>query len=570
MERVSWDDAQLLLDRLNKHEKDAVWVYRLPKEVEWEYACRGGPLSDKLESAYDYYFDKPTNQLLPAQANFGKGLKRPCKVGSYQPNRLGLYDMHGNVWEWCDDAEKSADGAPHRVARGGSWVSRSGHCRAAHRDADLLSLRDAKVGLRVARVPVGTEVVKIPPEEKKPADVVSSPPAVGPKPNVATTASKFSGRPFLVRGEWTIENDELVQPTLASGDEFHPLLAFGEETLSNYDLTLDAKKTGGRDQLGVYFQWLGPGHYREFCLKGNREMEFDYRYNGKWDREDGNSKGLNYSSNRWYSLKVEARGDTFRVYLDGVLQFEQTDPRFTHGRICLYTWNAAARFRRVKVSDPQGTVLFEGLPELLPASNKTTPKASIGNTSRLLTAAETAAKSNQQQWAERLKSPVISTNSLGIKLALIPPGQFQMGSPKSERQRNGNEQQHRVRITKPFYLGVYEITQSDFEQVIGRNASFFSKRWRSDRGRDRRRHEPESRGQRHLVRCHRILQQAERKREAATVLPDRRDRTRCRWGDKRGKGERRGGRRLSFADGSRMGIRLSGRNDSPLQLRNGQ
>ena len=73
VENVSWDDAQVFLERLNKREKEAGWVYRLPKEAEWEYACRGGPLSDKLESAYDFYFDKPTNQLLPAQANFGHG-----------------------------------------------------------------------------------------------------------------------------------------------------------------------------------------------------------------------------------------------------------------------------------------------------------------------------------------------------------------------------------------------------------------------------------------------------------------------------------------------------------------
>jgi hypothetical protein len=302
---------------------------------------------------------------LPAQANFGKGLHRTLRVGSYQPNRLGLYDLCGNVWEWCDDAEKTVDGAPQRVARGGSWLSRPPHCRAAHRDVVPLSRRDAKLGLRVARVPVGKELVTIPPEEKKPADVVTSPPTGGPAPNptVTTTASTISGRPFLARGEWTIENDEVVQPTLATGDEI-PLLVFGAETLSNYDLIVEAKNTGGQGAMGIFFHWLGPGHYRKFFLEGNRWLNFSYSYNGKWGREEGNEKKLSYSSNRWYSLKVEARGDTFRAYLDGVLQFEQTDARFTHGRICLFTNKAAARFRRFKVSDPQGKVLFEGLPQV--------------------------------------------------------------------------------------------------------------------------------------------------------------------------------------------------------------
>src|SRR5688572_4583419 len=82
VESVTWGDAQMFLERLNKWEKEAGWVYRLPKEAEWEYACRGGPHSDKLNSGWDFYFATPTNKLLPDQANFapeeGKGLQRPC------------------------------------------------------------------------------------------------------------------------------------------------------------------------------------------------------------------------------------------------------------------------------------------------------------------------------------------------------------------------------------------------------------------------------------------------------------------------------------------------------------
>jgi formylglycine-generating enzyme required for sulfatase activity len=149
VENVAWDDMQAFLERLNNGEKVAGWVYRLPTAAEWEYACRGGPLSDKSESAYDFYFDEPTNQLRPEQANVSRYLQRTCKVGSYQPNRLGLYDMHGNVWEWCNDPERTVDGASSREPRGGGWSTAPVACKAAHR---LGPARwEGRVGLRLAR-----------------------------------------------------------------------------------------------------------------------------------------------------------------------------------------------------------------------------------------------------------------------------------------------------------------------------------------------------------------------------------------------------------------------------------
>jgi formylglycine-generating enzyme required for sulfatase activity len=145
VENVSWDQCQTFVAKLNELEKETGWVYRLPKEVEWEYACRGGPMSDKLDSAFDFYFAKPTNIVLPERANFehGNGLKRPCKVGSYQPNVLGLYDMHGNVWEYFEDPE---------LIGGGSWLDESYFCRAAHRSPTLTN-RYSNLGFRMARIP---------------------------------------------------------------------------------------------------------------------------------------------------------------------------------------------------------------------------------------------------------------------------------------------------------------------------------------------------------------------------------------------------------------------------------
>jgi formylglycine-generating enzyme required for sulfatase activity len=71
-------------------------------------------------------------------------------------------------------------------------------------------------------------------------------------------------------------------------------------------------------------------------------------------------------------------------------------------------------------------------------------------------------------------APKSFTNSIGMKLVLIPAGKFKMGSPKDEKDREGDEQQHEIQITKAFYLGAYEVTQKQFKQVMGYNPSYFS------------------------------------------------------------------------------------------------
>jgi eukaryotic-like serine/threonine-protein kinase len=157
VENVSWEDAKefvkLLNAKVKKERKEAGWEYRLPTEEEWEYACRGGPMLNKAESAFDFYFEKPGTTLSKEQANFAQSkLDRTCKVGSYRPNRLGLYDMAGNVWQWCEehfDSKKS----PDRVMRGGSWADGGGSCTAWSRLGISPSARHLNVGLRLARVP---------------------------------------------------------------------------------------------------------------------------------------------------------------------------------------------------------------------------------------------------------------------------------------------------------------------------------------------------------------------------------------------------------------------------------
>ena len=134
MEQVSWNGTREFIKKLNEKERNKGWTYRLPTEAEWEYACRGGATSEK-ECSFHFYFDKPTNDLSSEQANFcGEGLfgkapkgpclDRTCKVGSYKPNKVGLYDMHGNVSQWCADLFEAdgSGGGSDRVTRGGGWL----------------------------------------------------------------------------------------------------------------------------------------------------------------------------------------------------------------------------------------------------------------------------------------------------------------------------------------------------------------------------------------------------------------------------------------------------------------
>jgi formylglycine-generating enzyme required for sulfatase activity len=168
VEQVSWNDVQVFLQKLNAANSRSGFLYRLPTADEWEYILRGGPIS-KSQSQYHYYFARSktdltavgSNDLASTQANFdgnypagagkkGPYLKTTSAVGNYHPNPLGMYDMHGNVWEWTF-TEKGSD----RVYCGGSWFSAGDICEASYRRGRDPGDRILDLGLRLLAVPVG-------------------------------------------------------------------------------------------------------------------------------------------------------------------------------------------------------------------------------------------------------------------------------------------------------------------------------------------------------------------------------------------------------------------------------
>jgi formylglycine-generating enzyme required for sulfatase activity len=135
VENVSWDEVQDFIQRLNGLSQR--YTFRLPTEAEWEYACRAGTTGDYAGS-------------LDAMAWYGANSgNRTHPVGQKQPNAWGLYDMHGNVWEWCQDwygsnyYEQSPGTDPQgpssgsgRVVRGGSWGDSAAFCGSVARHYD--------------------------------------------------------------------------------------------------------------------------------------------------------------------------------------------------------------------------------------------------------------------------------------------------------------------------------------------------------------------------------------------------------------------------------------------------
>jgi formylglycine-generating enzyme required for sulfatase activity len=166
VETVSWLDAQEFCARLATHTKHR---YQLPSEAEWEYACRAGTTTpfhfgETIDAQLANYRAKEKY----AEGELGEDRQRTTSVGSFGvANDFGLYDMHGNVWEWCQDdcnynyKNALGDGSAWleskdkkdtlKILRGGSWLNFPDGCRSACRLRDFTDAKNNSFGFRVAR-----------------------------------------------------------------------------------------------------------------------------------------------------------------------------------------------------------------------------------------------------------------------------------------------------------------------------------------------------------------------------------------------------------------------------------
>ncbi|MCU0570389.1 MAG: formylglycine-generating enzyme family protein [Oculatellaceae cyanobacterium Prado106] len=174
VEKVTWNDAQAFCGKLSQKTGHN---YRLPSEAEWEYACRAGTttpfhfgetITTDLANyqGTDWEYQGTTYPGNYGNAPKGKYREQTTDVGSFPANAFGLCDMHGNVWEWCEDVyHENYQGAPtngsawneggeqgRRILRGGSWNSLPGICRSANRVGSSSDFLNSNFGFRVVAV----------------------------------------------------------------------------------------------------------------------------------------------------------------------------------------------------------------------------------------------------------------------------------------------------------------------------------------------------------------------------------------------------------------------------------
>ena len=150
---ISWDDCQSFITKLNSLTGEK---FRMPTEAEWEYAARGGNKSQK-------YLYSGSNTIGDVAWYTTNSNEKTHEVKTKSPNELGIYDMSGNVWEWCSDwygsyssnAQTNPTGATsgfYRVYRGGSWYNNASYCRVAYRNNSCIpSYRYNILGLRLVQ-----------------------------------------------------------------------------------------------------------------------------------------------------------------------------------------------------------------------------------------------------------------------------------------------------------------------------------------------------------------------------------------------------------------------------------
>ena len=468
VEAVHWIDAAEFCAKLSQRENLKPFYfrggatitlldgtgYRLPTEAEWEFACRARTTS-KFWSGDK---DQELAQVGWFQKNSGG---RTHAVGELKANPFGLYDIHGNVWEWVQDTwnptsyeqfrESSAtnpsspfDSAASHVVRGGSRSQLASNTRSSHRYARSPAALGPEFGFRVS-LPVDAvrQAVANVSRADGSIDVLS---LVDIERDNLQPANDG-------RWEWTDANRRSLKST---GKTQH--LQIPVKLADDYRLRMRVQKLGIMPEEGLVLGLRVAGVSASMVLGYERYGKI---YNGF--EPPHVMQGERFPTDPEFELEVTVKGRTVEAKLEGktIFQFDGDPKELVGPGEKHWARRDPARLSIAAVPDFWRINSFEYLP--------LRPHGAVGNLPPAPAVAPfdaQQARAHQEAWAKHLGLPVEKEITLpgGEKLMmmLIPPGDFV---------RDEGGKQFPVRITKPFYLGKYEVTQAQWQSVMGNNPS---------------------------------------------------------------------------------------------------
>jgi formylglycine-generating enzyme required for sulfatase activity len=523
VEMVSWDDATAFCAKLSA--MDTGFDYRLPTEAEWEYACRAGTTTryscgDDLDPQFAWFRDNSGRMTHP--------------VGQTRPNGWGLYDMHGNVWEWCQDwfdedyyaNSPSADPAgptsgSYRVRRGGSCLHDAQYdCTSANRLWGRPGFRLVDIGFRVVLIPAESAPLSedtASPLEPEPEATIAPKPA--PKPtelpgditnNIGMKFKLIPAGEFMMgspKDDRDKSGDETPQHRVRITKPFY--LGVHEVTQEQYEKVMEENPSRFKDRSRPV-ERVSWEDATAFCEKlSEMDTRFEYRLptEAEWEYACRAGTRTRYSCGE----DLHPQYAWFRDNSGGRMTHRvgQTRPNGwglydMHGNVnewCQDKYDGGY-YANSSLADPVGPTSsssrvvrggsWSGGPRDCRSADRNGKTPGSWDSSLGFRVAQVPAESAPlakdrasppEPGPEATTAPEPApkptelpeiTNSIGMKFKLIPAGEFMMGSPEDDPYKRANETpQHRVRITKPFYLGVHEVTQEQYEKVMEENPSHF-------------------------------------------------------------------------------------------------
>ncbi|MBO7108037.1 MAG: SUMF1/EgtB/PvdO family nonheme iron enzyme, partial [Verrucomicrobia bacterium] len=473
------------------------YEYALPTEAQWEYACRAGTTTafnngTNISSEEQLWWGQPCPNLDEVGWYGGDSDYALHPVGQKKPNAWGLYDMHGNVFEWCSDwfgdyptsavtDPVGADTGSDRIYRGGGWGDTAGYCRSANRRYDMPSnFFYHSRGFRVALAPVWSKnrTITLPGDVE--LDMIWIEPGTflmgSPEDELGRKSNEVQHQVTLTQGYW-LGKFEVTQA------QYEAVTGKNPSEFKGADLPVE--KVNWNDAV-KFCEWLTIQERAAGRLPGGYEYTLPTESQWEYACRAGTTTALNSGKDLsdWKECPEVDEVGWYWYNSDKMTHpVGQKQPNAwglydMHGNVYEWCLDWFGDYPTSSVTDPTGpstgsSRVVRGGSWFYYARDCRSAYRYYGNPSYDYYYYYGFRVALAPVPVESKDMTIPLSGTVNLDMIWIEPGKFTMGSPKDELGRDSNETQHEVTLTQGYWLGKYEVTQAQYEAVTGSNPSEF-------------------------------------------------------------------------------------------------